>query len=547
MTFLNFRVRAFGTVGVIGLLLLSCQPRTRVLTSPPHYNFSQVYIDKLDLKLQEISGLAWDSKDNIFYALNDELGKLFTLDKESKVINGEYVFGGKGDYEEVAILNNIPYILRSDGTIFRFVKDNEGKTSAMEMGKVPLQGTNDFETMYSDPEQNALVLICKNCSTDDDKSVSAFAFYPDSLGFDNKPLYVIDAAKVAALSPFRTSKFQPSAAAIHPKMQKLFIISSASNQLAVADMNGVVESVHKLSPKLFPQPEGITFKQNGDMYISNEGLGGKATLLKFSYIAVSEKSKQEIVKSGYNFSYPDEKMELGKHLTEISGITYVPGTGQFLAENDEKGDIFTIDFAKKNDLAGKVKFGGKGDYEDIVYTDTAVYMLVSTGMVIRVSTKDSSFATAEYDLGLSGTNEFEAMYLEGDGKSLILLCKDCSKEKNEVRKAYRFHLATQKFDSAIAYTINISEIQQLLADENAEFKPSAAGINPLNGKLYIVASVGKVMVIATDKGKVEEVIKLDPVMYNQPEGLAFTPTGDLYISNEGGEGTATIFKFIPKQ
>ena len=163
MTFLNFRISFFFAIGLAGLAFSGCRPRTKELTSPPHYDFSQVYTDKLDLKVQEISGLAWDSKDNVFYVVNDELGKLFTLDKESKVINGEYDFGSKGDYEDVAMLNDIPYILRSDGTIFRFVKDNEGKTSSMEMGKVPLQGTNDFETMYSDPEHNALVLICKNC------------------------------------------------------------------------------------------------------------------------------------------------------------------------------------------------------------------------------------------------------------------------------------------------------------------------------------------------------------------------------------------------
>lgn len=546
MTFLNFRISFFLAVGLVGLAFSGCRPKTIVLTSPPHYDFSQVFTFKIDERLLEISGLEWDSKANIFYAVNDELGKLFTLDKESKAINGEYVFGPNGDYEEVAVLNGVPYILRSDGTIFRFVKDNEGKTSSMELGKVPLQGTNDFETMYSDTKNNALVLICKNCESDNANSVSAYAFYPDSLGFDNKPLYVIDAAKVAALSPFKTSKFQPSAAAIHPKLQKLYILSSASNQLAVTDLNGVVESVHKLSPKLFPQAEGITFKQNGEMYISNEGVNAKATLLKFPYIAVSEVAKQEIIKSGYNFSSPNEKMELGKHLTEISGIAYVPSTGQMLAEYDEKGDIFTIDFSKKNDLVGKVKFGGKGDYEDIVYTDTAVYMLLSPGIVSRVSTKDSSLATTEYNLGLSGTNEFEAMYLEGDGKSLILLCKDCSKEKDEIRKAYRFDLATQKFIAEPVYTIAISEIKKILNDEKAEFKPSAAGINPVNGKLYIVASVGKIMVIASDKGVVEEVIKLDPVLYNQPEGLTFAPNGDLYISNEGGEGTATIFKFIAK-
>ena len=142
----------------------------------------------------------------------------------------------------------MPYILRSDGMI---TKCSSGKVYGLEAGKIDLPGTNDFETMYSDPARNALVIICKNCEMDDDKTVSAFAFYPDSIGFDNKPLFTIDAAKVAGLSPFKTSKLQPSAAAIHPILQKLFILSSASNQLVIADLNGKVESVYKLSPNFF--------------------------------------------------------------------------------------------------------------------------------------------------------------------------------------------------------------------------------------------------------------------------------------------------------
>ena len=69
----------------------------------------------------------------------------------------------------------------------------------------------------------------------------------------------------------------------------------------------------------------------------------------------------------------------------------------------------------------------------------------------------------------------------------------------------------------------------------------------MNGKLYIVASVGKLLVVADKNGKVEQVFRLDPVMYNQPEGMTFAPNGDLYISNEGGEGIATILKFIYKK
>lgn len=548
MIFLNFRLRDLLPALLLLGVLAGCRPKLRELKSPPHYNFSKVFTNKLEPKLIEISGIAWDSKNNIFLAIDDGSDKLFFLDKENKIIKEEFKFGDVGDYEDVAIMNGYAYILRSDGMITKFVKDSSGKVYGLDLGTISLSGTNDFETMYSDPAHKALVVICKNCKTDDENSVSAFAFYPDSIGFDNKPLYVLDAKKIKELSPVKTSKFQPSAAAIHPILQKLFILSSASKQLVVTDLNGKIEAVYRLSPKVFPQPEGITFQQDGDMYISNEGLKSrKATLLKFEYIPVTDSAKQLMTKTGYDFTSPDEKMELGKHLHEISGMAYVPERNLILTENDEKGDIFVLDFKNKKDNEGKIKFGGKGDYEDIVYTDSAVYMLVSSGTVVKVETRDSSFSTKEYVLAKQGTNEFEAMYMDADGKSLILLCKDCDHEKNEIRMAHRFNLATNSFDPAPAYTIKIAEIQALLNDSKAEFKPSAAGINPVNGKLYIVASVGKILVIADRNGKVEEVIPLNPVLYNQPEGMTFAPNGDLYISNEGGEGIATILKFIYKK
>ncbi len=547
MRFLNFPVRFIWVALLLMVINAGCRYKTKILKSPPHYNFSTPLTDKLDLKLQEISGITWDSKNNVFLAVDDGSDKLFFLDKETKLIVAEYVFGDKGDYEDVAILNGIPYILRSDGMITKFIKDSTGKTFGLEAGTISLTGANDFETMYSDPARNALVLICKNCEMDDDKTVSAFAFYPDSIGFDNKPLYTIDAAKVAALSPFKTSKLQPSAGAIHLILQKLFILSSASNQLVIADLNGKVEAVYKLSPKLFPQPEGITFKEKGDMYISNEGINTKATLLKFAYVAISDSEKVLVSKLGYNFSAPDEKMELGKHMHEISGMAYVPGTNTIMAQNDEKGEIFVLDFKNKNDNNGRMKFGGKEDYEDIVYTDSAVYMLISTGAVEQVKANDTSFATQTFTLAKEGTNEFETMYMDADGRSLILLCKDCAKEKDEIRVAYRFDLTTNTFASEPAYTINIAGIKKILNDEEAEFKPSAAGINPVNGKLYIVASVGKLLVVADKNGKIEQVFRLDPALYNQPEGMTFAPNGDLYISNEGGEGIPTILKFVYKK
>ena len=287
MSFLKFPVRLISPALFIALvpafIVTACSQKKIILNSPPHYNFSAPFTNKLELKIKEISGIAYDNKNNEFVAHNDETGKLFFLDKETKIIKAELVFGGKGDYEDVAIANGSIYILRSDGMITKFMKDSTGKAYGLEVGKLSLSGTNDFETMYYDPDRKALVVICKNCKMDDKGSVSAFAYYPDSIGFDNKPLFTIDAAKVEQMANRKTSKLQPSAAAIHPVLHKLFIISSASNQLVIADLDGNVESVYTLSQKLFPQPEGITFKPNGDMYISNEGPTGRATLLNFRY------------------------------------------------------------------------------------------------------------------------------------------------------------------------------------------------------------------------------------------------------------------------
>lgn len=284
MSFLKFPGRFISITLPLIVLVVSCRPQKRILKSPPHYSFSEVFTEKLEAKLKEISGLAWDSKKNEFLAHNDETGKLFYLDRDSKAIKEEYVFGGKGDYEDIALMNGIPYILRSDGLITRVIKDSAGKDHGDEVGKLVLDGTNDFETLYYDNTRNGLITICKNCAMDNKKTVSAFIFYPDSIGFINKPIFTIDAAKIEELSPQKTSKFQPSAAAIHPVLQKLFIISSASNQLVIADLDGNVESVYTLSKKLFPQPEGLAFTKNGDMYISNEGgTTGRGLILKFLY------------------------------------------------------------------------------------------------------------------------------------------------------------------------------------------------------------------------------------------------------------------------
>ncbi|MDQ3844123.1 MAG: SdiA-regulated family protein, partial [Bacteroidota bacterium] len=57
-------------------------------------------------------------------------------------------------------------------------------------------------------------------------------------------------------------------------------------------------------------------------------------------------------------------------------------------------------------------------------------------------------------------------------------------------------------------------------------------------------SVNNLLIRAEEDGAVKEVYPLDPKLFKQPEGIAFTPNGDMIISNEAhNEGPANLLVF----
>lgn len=248
---------------------------------------------------------------------------------------------------------------------------------------------------------------------------------------------------------------------------------------------------------------------------------------------------------GYDMSNP-EKIGLGTKLDEISGINWV-NDSTMIANNDENGKIYAINLLdKKNFDYRNIKFGEKGDYEDIVKVKDTIYLLIATGGIMKVTGyKDDSTILSTVIATVPGkSNEFESMYYDADANSLVMLCKTCHKEKDKVRTAFRYDLTTNTLIDTPYYTIDIQSIRTIMDDNRQEFKPSAMAIHPIQQKIYMISSIGKVLVVADKKGKVEQAIPVSPIMFPQPEGMTFAPNGDLYISNEiGTEERATILKF----
>jgi hypothetical protein len=240
-----------------------------------------------------------------------------------------------------------------------------------------------------------------------------------------------------------------------------------------------------------------------------------------------------------------KKMELGKVLNEISGLTYNTDDNTLLAISDSKKKIFKIDPVnpKLKDFAQAFYISEKQpDYEDLVKLGNMVYVLISDGTIIAVpaGAKDSS-GTRVYPFWSKDKNDFETLYYDPESKGLIILCKSCPSDKGKhVRSAYRFDLETKQFDSSQFYTISSQDIKALLKNDDKEFKPSAAAIHPVSGRLYILSSASNLMVVGDTHGKVIEAFNLNPDEHPQAEGIAFAPNGDMYISNEGKFTKATL-------
>ncbi len=86
---------------------------------------------ELPSDLKEVSGIAY-IKDIKLACVQDEIGKIFIYNTDSKKVEKEIEFAGVGDYEGITVVNTTAYIIRADGNIFEVQNYNANKPSVVE-------------------------------------------------------------------------------------------------------------------------------------------------------------------------------------------------------------------------------------------------------------------------------------------------------------------------------------------------------------------------------------------------------------------------------
>jgi hypothetical protein len=245
----------------------------------------------------------------------------------------------------------------------------------------------------------------------------------------------------------------------------------------------------------------------------------------------------------YNIQSPDKVFILPSKLNEISGIAAV--TDNIIAcIADEKGIVYFYNLSS-NAVVNKIRFADKGDFEDLNIIKDTIYALDSKGIIWVIKNFKEQPVISSFSLAIQQPFELEGLCHRQD--TLFIAAKYYHNKKRD------------KVGNLPVWEVPISNMQvnKILFDvpdivkpdnsnEQIPFHTSALLYNETNAEWLFISSHSKAFMQCNENGVVLNVGKLQEEKFIQPEGICFTPSGNLLISNEGKDNSATILLFTNK-
>ena len=245
-------------------------------------------------ELKEISGLSFEQTNNQFLANNDEEGFIYHLDMDGQIVK-KVDFGKDGDYEGIERVGDAIVVCKSKGDLY-FYDVNTEETLKV---KTDLKDRNNVEGLTYDLDHDLLLLACKGAALTEKKSKHEKFIYAYNLKLEvlhEEPFLIMrDAVHLSYVEYHikdinqeekedlqkRVKDFAPSGIAISPVNHDLYVLSARGSFAVVYDENHDFKDILFFDEKIVPQPEGICFNPQGDLYVSTEGTKSEAKIFKY--------------------------------------------------------------------------------------------------------------------------------------------------------------------------------------------------------------------------------------------------------------------------
>ncbi|SKB45140.1 SdiA-regulated domain-containing protein [Daejeonella lutea] len=257
-----------------------------------------------------------------------------------------------------------------------------------------------------------------------------------------------------------------------------------------------------------------------------------------------DKDKDDNMTAGSSDVQIITKHDLPEVLKEISAVVYLD-KDRFACVQDELGTIFIYNTSTKK-IENEIEFGAAGDYEGLAVVGKNAYVLRADGVVFEVKGYSASGSTTvQHKTHLTVKQDTEGLCYDNKNNRLLIAIKGPDPAGTNYKGIYSMSLSDFKMDKTPAYKINLGDpaLASFKAKkQGSQMQPSGIAIHPSTGDLYITEGTKPKLLILDNKSVIKSVRDLNSKDFNQPEGISFSPDGELYISNEGNKAPGNILR-----
>jgi len=231
--------------------------------------------------LDEVSGLAFFSGERLL-AHNDEVAVAFTLDPVSGAVTGTSTLGTptvRGDFEGIAVAGSRAFLITSSGILYAFQGGSAEAGQPYRTADTGLGDRCEAEGLAYDAGADELLVACKRHSGPDDVAwVYRVWLGPGEMRV--RPVRIPLDVSNSALG----DGFHPSGIEVDPMTGTLVLVSAREEAIMEVTPDGRVLSAVLLRKRRHPQPEGIAFDGEGNLYVADEAHGRQARLTVYRRI-----------------------------------------------------------------------------------------------------------------------------------------------------------------------------------------------------------------------------------------------------------------------
>jgi len=150
-----------------------------------------------------------------------------------------------------------------------------------------------------------------------------------------------------------------------------------------------------------------------------------------------------------------------------------------------------------------------------------------------------NLSTVAHKTFLSTKENVEGICFEPKKYRLLLSVKKRDPFNNDFKGIYAFDLSTKKLAPEPVYKINTRDD---IWKGQHEIEPSDLAVHPGTGNIYVLDGEHPRLLVMTKSGSIKKIYQLDDPAFSLPEGICFSKTGELFISNEGRSGAGNILQ-----